>query len=74
MNEIKELDTEQEELNGPPKKPSQIPNLLYILIAAVLLIVIVVAAILLITRGRKARGIEQYFVVCRILVCRCLRG
>ena len=54
MNEIKELDTEQEELNGAPKKPSRSPNLLYILIAAVLLIVIVVAAILLITRGIPA--------------------
>ena len=54
MSEITALDTEQEEPDGAPQKPSRNPNLLYFIAAAVLLIVIVVAAILLITQGIPA--------------------
>jgi hypothetical protein len=54
VNEIKALDTEQEEQESAPQKPPRNPNLLYIIAAAVLLTVIVVAAILLITQGIPA--------------------
>jgi len=56
VNEIKELDTRQEEpeQGSAPNRPSRNPNLLYIVAAAVLLLVIVVAAILLITKGIPA--------------------